>query len=148
MDRMSTADKTFADNLVKHNGYYNGDVNNDIREIINSLDDQDKTMFNQHRTEMRRSYLPAHNSIIGVHAWDAYDDAFMDIIDLKLAILFDRAGRFEAVKDKTIDDAMIERVENDIIDAYKGIKQHEVSKATASMQGNGIANEQGWTSKP
>src|SRR6267142_5421911 len=119
---------------------------NDIREIINSLDEQDKQMFNQHRTEMRRSYLTAHNSIIGVHAWDAYDDAFMDIIDLKLAILFDRAGRFEAVKDKTIDDAMIERVENDIINAYKDIKQHEISKATASMQGNG--NGQGWTSKP
>jgi len=127
---------------------------NDIREIINSLDDQDKTMFNQHRTEMRRSYLTAHNSIIGVHAWDAYDDAFMDIIDLKLAILFDRAGRFEAVKDKTIDDAMIERVENDIIDAYKGIKQVAVSPATASMkyhpnnQGPPSPNGQGWTSKP
>jgi len=121
---------------------------NDIREIINSLDDQDKTMFNQHRTEMRRSYLTAHNSIIGVHAWDAYDDAFMDIIDLKLAILFDRAGRFETIKDKTIDDAKIERVEQDIIKAYSGIKQHEVSQATASMQGKGIANGQGWTSKP
>jgi len=121
---------------------------NDIREIINSLDDQDKTMFNQHRTEMRRSYLTAHNSIIGVHAWDAYDDAFMDIIDLKLAILFDHAGRFEAIKDKTIDDAMIKQVEQDIITAYSGIKQHEVSKATASMQGNGIVNGQGWTSKP
>src|SRR5712671_6235020 len=103
---------------------------NDIREIINSLDEQDKTMLNQHRTEMRRSYLTAHNSIIGVHAWDAYDDAFMDIIDLKLAIIFDRAGRFKAIKDQTIYDAMIERGENDIIDAYKGIKQHEVSKAT------------------
>jgi hypothetical protein len=121
---------------------------NDIREIINSLDEQDKQMFNQHRTEMRRSYLTAHNSIIGVHAWDAYDDAFMDIIDLKLAILFDRAGRFEAIKDKTIDDAEIERVENDIIKAYKGIKPIEVSQATASMKANGITNGQGWTSKP
>ena len=121
---------------------------NDIREIINSLDDQDKTMFNQHRTEIRRSYLTAHNSIIGVHAWEAYDDHFMDIIDLKLAILFDRAGRFEAVKDKTIDDTIIERVENEIIATYSGIKQHEVSKATASMQGNGAANGQGWTTKP
>ena len=119
---------------------------NDIREIINSLDDQDKTMFNQHRTEMRRSYLTAHNSIIGVHAWDPYDDAFMDIIDLKLAILFDRAGRFEAIKDKVLDHDEIDRVENDIIDAYKGIKPTEVSQATASMKGNG--NGKGWTSKP
>src|SRR5882672_12403415 len=111
---------------------------NDIREIINSLDEQDKTMFNQHRTEMRRSYLTAHNSIIGIHAWEACDDHFMDIIDLKLAILFDRAGRFETIKDKTIDDEMIERVENEIIEAYKGIKPVEVSKATASMQSNGI----------
>jgi len=120
---------------------------NDIREIINSLDEQDKTMFNQHRTEMRRSYLTAHNSIIGVEAWDPYDDAFMDIIDLKLAILFDRAGRFAAV-DKTIDDKEIERVEQDIIAAYKGIKPTEVSQATASMKGNGQGNGQGWTSKP
>ena len=115
---------------------------NDIREIINSLDDQDKTMFNQHRTEIRRSYLTAHNSIIGVHAWEAYDDHFMDIIDLKLAILFDRAGRF-VVSPKSIDDAEIDRIEQDIITAYKGIKPAEVSQATASMKGNGE-----WTSKP
>ena len=115
---------------------------NDIREIINSLDEQDKQMFCQHRKEMRRSYLTAHNAIIGVQEWDAYDDAFMDIIDLKLAILFDRAGRFVAV-DKTIDDAEIARVEADIVAAYKGIKT-AVSPATASMKGNG----QGWTSKP
>ena len=30
MDRMATTDKIFADNLVKHNGYYNGDDNNDF----------------------------------------------------------------------------------------------------------------------
>jgi len=121
---------------------------NDIREIINSLDEQDKQMFCQHRTEMRRSYLTAHNSIIGVHAWDAYDDAFMDIIDLKLAILFDRAGRFEAVKDKTIDDAEIGRIEDEIREAAKTFKNpnFETSLATASMKGNGKDN--GWTSKP
>lgn len=71
----------------------------DIREVLAALDDNDKLLWSQHRTEMRRSYMAAHNSVLGIAAWDAHDDAFIDLIDIKLALLFDKSGRFSATKD-------------------------------------------------
>lgn len=71
----------------------------DIREVLAALDDEDKRLWSLHRTEMRRSYMAAHNSVIGVVAWDAHDDAFIDLIDIKLALLFDKSGRFNTVKE-------------------------------------------------
>jgi hypothetical protein len=72
----------------------------DIRTVLNALDAEDKRLWTQHRTEMRRSYLTAHNSVLGVHAWDEADDVFMDYIDIKLALLFDKSGRM--LQDKTV----------------------------------------------
>lgn len=66
----------------------------DIREVLNALDEQDKRLWSQHRTEMRKSYMTAHNSVLGIAAWDHNDDAFLDLIDIKLALLFDKSGRF------------------------------------------------------
>jgi hypothetical protein len=43
--------------------------------------------------------MTAHNSVIGVAAWNAHDDAFLDLIDIKLALIFDNAGRFAAVNE-------------------------------------------------
>lgn len=71
----------------------------DIREVLAALDEEDKRLWSQHRTEMRRSYMAAHNSVIGIAAWDAHDDAFIDLIDIKLALIFDKAGRFNTVKE-------------------------------------------------
>ena len=71
----------------------------DVREILKSLSPEDKIVWEQSRTEMRRTYLNAHNAIVGVAAWDKHDDAFMDLIDIKIAVLFDRAGKIEASKD-------------------------------------------------
>jgi hypothetical protein len=65
----------------------------DIRTVLNALDAEDKRLWTQHRTEMRRSYLTAHNSVLGVHSWDDTDDQFLDYIDIKLALLFDKSGR-------------------------------------------------------
>lgn len=31
--------------------------------------------------------------------WSVEDDAFLDLVDIKLAILFDRSGRLSAIKD-------------------------------------------------
>ena len=64
----------------------------DIRTVLNALDAEDKRLWTQHRTEMRRSYLTAHNSILGVGTWSDSDDTFLDYIDIKLALLFDKAG--------------------------------------------------------
>lgn len=71
----------------------------DIREILAALSQEDRVLWSQHRTEMRRSYLNAHNTTLGMVKWDHNDDAFLDLIDIKLAILFDRSGRFETVKE-------------------------------------------------
>lgn len=71
----------------------------DIREVLAALDDADKRLWSQHRTEMRKSYMNAHNSVLGIAAWDHNDDAFIDLIDIKLALLFDKSGRFAAVKE-------------------------------------------------
>lgn len=92
----------------------------DIREVLNALDEQDKTLWRQHRTEMRRSYMAAHNTVNGVINWSDKDDAFIDLIDIQLALLFDRAGRFAATKDiiGKDDDRIIKQIENDA----KGLK--------------------------
>lgn len=102
----------------------------DIREVLNALDEQDKTLWRQHRTEMRRSYMNAHNTVNGVVNWTEHDDAFIDLIDIQLALLFDRSGRFAATKDIIGNgDKIIEQIEEDA----KGLKL--VDKAA------------GWTSK-
>lgn len=54
---------------------------------------------------MRKVYLTAHNKVLGLADYEAQDDAFMDLIDIKLALLFDRAGRVNTTKTLTGDDA-------------------------------------------
>lgn len=71
----------------------------DIREILAALSPEDRQLWSQHRTEMRRSYLNAHNTTVGMVAWSDNDDAFLDLIDIKLATLFDQSGKLEATKD-------------------------------------------------
>jgi hypothetical protein len=85
----------------------------DIREILNSMSDQDKHLYNQHRVEMRRSYLTAHSTVLGVVQWDHGDDMFMDYVDITLAMLFDRAGKIEATK-PVIHVADLEKIEKTI----------------------------------
>lgn len=68
----------------------------DIREILAALSPDDKALWSEHRTAMRRSFLTAHNMTVGIGNWNANDDAFADLIDIQLALLFDRAGRLNA----------------------------------------------------
>lgn len=70
----------------------------DIREVLAALDQNDRTLWQQHRTEMRRSYMTAHNSVLGLTQWSMEDDAFLDLIDIKLALLFDKSGRLQGEK--------------------------------------------------
>lgn len=72
----------------------------DIREVLNALDTDDKANWLHHRTEMRRSFIQAHNTTVGIAKWTEEDDAFLDFIDIRLALLFDRSGRMAS--DKTI----------------------------------------------
>jgi hypothetical protein len=85
----------------------------DIREILNSLSETDQTLYAQHRVEMRRSYLTAHNTVLGIVGWNAGDDMFMDYVDITLAMLFDRAGKIEATK-PVIHVADLEKIEKTI----------------------------------
>lgn len=65
----------------------------DIREILLALSPDDRALWSEHRTAMRRSFLTAHNMTVGIGNWSDKDDAFADLIDIQLALLFDRAGR-------------------------------------------------------
>lgn len=119
----------------------------DISEILNTLDDEDKRLYTQHRTEMRRSYMTAHNSVLGIHTWDSKDDMFLDLIDLKLALLFDKSGR--SIADKPIDATKteVERIENDIKETLKSVIP-EASEATKSMIGEWGKSTPDWKVQP
>lgn len=71
----------------------------DIREVLKALSVDDRALWSEHRTTMRRSYLQAHNATVGIATWVDEDDMFLDLIDIKLALLFDRSGRLSATTD-------------------------------------------------
>lgn len=71
----------------------------DIREILNALDINNRALWSEQRTIMRRSYLNAHNQTVGMGNWSIEDDAFLDLIDIRLALLFDRAGLLHSTKE-------------------------------------------------
>ena len=71
----------------------------DIREILNALDIDNRALWSEQRTIMRRSYLNAHNQTVGMGNWSIEDDAFLDLIDIRLALLFDRAGLLHSTKE-------------------------------------------------
>jgi hypothetical protein len=91
----------------------------DIREILNALDVDDRALWSEHRTIMRRSFLNAHNETVGMGKWSHEDDAFLDLIDIRLALLFDRAGRLNATHDIVGDGAEIEQNIKDMEDKAK-----------------------------
>lgn len=70
----------------------------DIREILNAIDEKDRQLWANCRTQMRKVYISAHNKIIGTADWATIDDAFLDMVDIQLAELFDRSGRITSTK--------------------------------------------------
>jgi hypothetical protein len=86
----------------------------DIRKLYASLSETDRTIYQQIRTDMRRIYLRAHTHVIGMDKWEMEDDYFLDLIDMKVAVLFDRAGAVdgaEAPVDKQEEKAIEESIE-------------------------------------
>jgi hypothetical protein len=71
----------------------------DIREIYKSLSPDDRLLYSRIRTDMRRLYINAHTTIVKIQNWAVDDDAFLDLIDIKLATLFDRAGLMATTKE-------------------------------------------------
>ena len=94
----------------------------DIREILAALDIDDRALWSEHRTIMRRSYLNAHNETVGMGKWSHEDDAFLDLIDIRLALLFDRAGRLQATTDILGQDQK-EAIESDLVHASDKMKE-------------------------
>ncbi len=112
----------------------------DIREVLNALDEEDKRLWLLHRTEMRRSYLTAHNAVLGIHTWNNSDDMFMDYIDIKLALLFDQSGRTKNTK-TIVSGADADKIENTLDLAETKLNEskqiHQPSAATQLVQGKG-----------
>lgn len=97
----------------------------DIREILAALSPEDRATYVQHRNEMRKRYMIAHNQTIGTERWDNFDDQFLDYIDITLALLYDRAGRLMATKDIIGDDKT--KIEQDIDSIETNLKKINVA---------------------
>jgi hypothetical protein len=97
----------------------------DIREILAALSTEDRAMYTQHRNEMRKSYLLAHNQTIGMDKWDSFDDQFLDYVDITLALLYDRAGRLVATKNIVGDDKA--KIEQDIDTIENNLKKINIA---------------------
>ncbi len=102
----------------------------DIREILAALDTDDKARFLEARNTMRRAFMGAHAaSSLGIDKWTQEDDAFLDLIDVKLAMLFDRSGHMDTKGKDIIHKEDGARVEDSII------KQSEASKKLTNFSG-------------
>lgn len=105
----------------------------DIREILNALSVDNRALWSEQRTIMRRAYLNAHNETVGIGNWTHEDDAFMDLIDIRLALLFDRAGLLNSTK---------EIIGDTHIDIEHDIKKREDDMKDRYVQVFGRANRQ------
>lgn len=66
----------------------------DIRDVLKGLSIDDRALYMEARNAMRRAYLSAHSKVLPIEKFEIADDQFLDLIDIKLAILYDRAGVF------------------------------------------------------
>lgn len=85
----------------------------DIRDILKGLSVDDRAVYTEVRTTMRRAYLYAHSKILPIEQYNESDDNFLDLLDIKIAQLFDRAGTFnhtegnlDTASAKTTEEAM------------------------------------------
>ena len=104
----------------------------DITSLYKSLSPEDRAIYQQFRTDLRKVYLNAHSAIVGIDKWTTDDDYFIDLIDIKIAVLFDRMGRIEGLaidKDKEKD------IESKIIKQDEVVKQKmNIEQSTASAR--------------
>lgn len=123
----------------------------DIRDILRGLDEQHQTLYSQVRTEMRRAYMGAHTATNGVARWNEEDDAFLDLIDIKIAKLFDRAGFFDAYADgaRTPDTARELEIADQLErDHMKVVNKYAPKQTTMSQQALTEALKEGNAGQP
>ncbi len=117
----------------------------DIRKLYASLSETDRTIYQQIRTDMRRIYLRAHTHILGMDKWETDDDFYLDLIDIKLAVLFDRAGAIdgaEAPVDKQEEKAIEASIEKQGASISDGSKK--LSMMPVGLKQRTDIKAQGW----
>lgn len=67
----------------------------DIRDVLKGLGIEERAIYTETRTAMRKAYLSAHSKILPIEKYNEQDDQFLDLIDIKIAQLFDRSGKFD-----------------------------------------------------
>lgn len=108
----------------------------DVRDVVNRLSMEDRAIWNEHRTCMRKCYLEAVNATITIHKFEPQDDSFLDLIDIRLALLFDRAGMLPTGLETVTGKEDAAKIEGEIVEAEDKAK---VSAATAMMK-----NDDAW----
>lgn len=103
----------------------------DIKKVLSALSEDDRNTWQSCRNALRSAYINAHNNIIGVQDWSIEDDAFLDLIDIKIATLFDRAGRLETTE-KIIPSG--EAIEKDIEKAVEEIGRVEKAEPNEALK--------------
>lgn len=94
----------------------------DVRDTVARLNPEDLAVWTEHRTCMRRCYLAAVNATIGVEKFEKQDDSFLDLIDIRLALLFDRAGWLPTGMEKITGKEEADKLEAQIIEAEDALK--------------------------
>ncbi len=91
-----------------------------IKDILNNLDDNDKRLWVDHRTNLHRAYLTMLHDALGVASIDETDMAFLDLVDIKLALVFERAGRFRS--EVAADSEKADEIEKAIAEKAKSLE--------------------------
>ena len=113
----------------------------DIRELYQSLSPEDRMLYQKIRTDIRKVYLHAHTNIVGMDHWTVDDDYFLDLLDMKVAVLFDRAGAIEGAKAPVSKDE-VKAIENSVEKQGKAVTvkmSTEMSEASKTLK-NGKAD--------
>jgi hypothetical protein len=106
-----------------------------IKTILNNLNENDKQLWQNCRTDMHRSYLNVLHQALGIDSIDSDDIAFTDLIDIKLALIFERAGRFRDLV--SADNADADKLEAAINEQAKSLEAlRNVSLEHAPMSGS------------
>lgn len=115
----------------------------DIRDVLKGLSADDRALYMEARNVMRRAYLAAHAKVLPIEKFEIADDQFLDLIDIKIAMLFDRSGAFDHSQGALETKASAE-IETEIKASFE-------SAATRMMKAtqidNGKAATQGWPVK-
>lgn len=112
----------------------------DIRDVLKGLSPDDRAAYAEIRTIMRRAYLGAHARVLPIERYELTDDAFLDLIDIKIAMLFDRAGVFDH-SEGNIETDKAAQVQHEVQESFE-------SAATRMMRQNPNNGNNGADAKP